>query len=233
MLGESLTLKSLRKSPNTYCENPSNVSDHSMTTRQNETTALEMKTETKYLAITLIASCIFLTDCNNPNPPAHQNENQTMTKQHKDSIILFLHSYIEDIWNKRDFSKAEKYWSDDFKNVFAPQFDHGPEGMKRQVSYFLNAFQPFKFEIMDIMIDGDKISMWIEISGTHTGELFGIKPTNKQVKFRESVWYKMKGGKLDEVYPFVDWNSLFEQLGEYPKLKQSDDKLENPGSTNR
>jgi len=90
--------------------------------------------------------------------------------------------------------------------------------MKNQVAYFLSAFQPFHFEIKDIMIDNDRVSMWIEITGTHTGELFGIKPTYKQVKFREAVWYKMKGNKLDEVYPFVDWNALFEQLGQYPKI---------------
>lgn len=116
--------------------------------------------------------------------------------------------------------KADEYWGADFKNVFAPQFEHGPEGMRKQVDYFLSAFQPFHFEIMDLMIDRDKVSMWIEITGTHTGALFGIKTTNKPVRFREAVWHKLKNGKLDEVYPFVDWNSLFEQIGTYPELKQ-------------
>lgn len=106
----------------------------------------------------------------------------------------------------------------DFKNVFAPQFEHGPEGMKNQVEYFLNAFDSFHFEIKDMMIEEDKISIWAEITGKHTGELFGIKSTGKEVKFREAAWNKMKDDKLDEVYPFVDWNTLFEQLGQYPPL---------------
>lgn len=142
----------------------------------------------------------------------NDKNNQAITSQ-------FIHEYIEEIWNKGDFSKAEKYWGSDFKNVFAPQFAHGPEGMKKQVAYFLNAFDSIHFKIMDLMIEDDKVSMWIEISATHTGDIFGIKPTNKSVKFREAVWYKLKDGKLDEVYPFVDWNSLFEQLGQYPELK--------------
>jgi len=140
-------------------------------------------------------------------------------EQHADRVKQFIKDYIQEIWNKRDFTKADKYWGADFRNVFAPQFEHGPEAMKSQVAYFLSAFDPFHFEIKDIMLDGNKISMWVEISGTHTGELFGIQPTNKQVLFREAVWYTMKDGKLDEVYPFVDWNSFFEQLGEYPKLE--------------
>jgi len=53
--------------------------------------------------------------------------NQTTTmRQQQDSIKQFLHDYIDEIWNRRDFSKADKYWSADFKNVFAPQFEAGP-----------------------------------------------------------------------------------------------------------
>lgn len=179
-----------------------------------------MKQQLSLLATTLIVSCMILMACNNSDRSNLSEETHAISSQHEDSIKQFLHDYVEDIWNKRDFTKAEKFWGADFKNVFAPQFEHGPEAMKKQVDYFLRAFQPFHFEIMDMMIEGDKVSLWIEITGVHTGDLWGIKPTNKQVKFREAVWYKLKDGKLDEVYPFVDWNSLFEQLGEYPELKQ-------------
>jgi predicted ester cyclase len=41
------------------------------------------------------------------------------------------------------------------------------------------------FEVKNIMVQNDKVAMWVDISGTHTGELFGIKPTHKKVKFRE------------------------------------------------
>lgn len=165
------------------------------------------------LALMLITGLSLITACNNS-----QTKNQTITMtDHQDSIKQWFHQYIDDVWNKGDFSHADKYWGKDFRNAFAPQFAPGPESMKKQVAYFLNAFSSFHFEIKDIMIDGDKISVWAEITGRHTGELFGIKPTNKSVKFRESAWYSMKNGKLDEVYPFVDWNSLFEQLGAYPK----------------
>jgi predicted ester cyclase len=143
------------------------------------------------------------------NPAAAQN----------DSTKMLVRRYIDEVWNKRDFSKADKYWGADFKNVFALQYPHGPEGMKTQVAYFLAAFDTFHFNVQDIIVEGDKVAAWVEITGRHTGELFGIKPTNKQVKFREAFIYKVVDGKLDEVYPFVDWNSLFMQLGQYPDMK--------------
>ncbi len=138
----------------------------------------------------------------------------------EDSIRQFIYAYTEEIWNRRDFSKAEKYWGPDFKNMFAPEAPHGVEGMKAQVTYFLQAFDSFHIDIQDLIVQGDKIAMWVSISGRHTGPLFGIPPTNREVKFREAVWYKMKDGKLDEVCPFVDFNALFEQLGAYPPQRQ-------------
>ncbi len=156
--------------------------------------------------------------CDNQISQDKKINSKIMTQQNQeDRIRKFIHEYTEEIWNKRDFSNAHKYRGSDFKNIFAPEAAHGVEA---QVTYFLTAFNPFHIEIKDMMVDGDKISMWVEITGTHTGELFGIKPTQKMVKFREAVWYTMKDGKLNEVYPFVDWNHLFEQLGQYPPMSK-------------
>lgn len=166
----------------------------------------------KYVLLALAVAPLLFCSCENTLTQHTANSN-LMTK---DSIKQWYLSYIEEVWNNRDFSNADKYWGTDFKNVFAPQFAHGPEGMKEQVAYFLSAFDSFHFEVKDLLIEGDKIAIWAEITGRHTGELFGIKPTGKSVRFREAAWYKLKDGKLDEVYPFVDWNALFEQLGQYP-----------------
>jgi hypothetical protein len=72
----------------------------------------------KYMATAFCASCLILTACNNSNSPHNKNENLTMTKQHQDSIKQFIHDYVEEIWNKRDFSKADKYWGADLKKMF-------------------------------------------------------------------------------------------------------------------
>lgn len=168
----------------------------------------------KYLILTLCPLLFSFYGCQN----AEKLTPKKNSIMNNDQIRQWYLSYIDEIWNKRDFTNAEKYWGADFKNVFAPQFEHGPAGMKKQVEYFLDAFDSFHFEIKDMMVDGDKISIWAEITGKHTGELFGIKATGREVMFREAAWYKLKDGKLDEVYPFVDWNTLFEQLGQYPTL---------------
>lgn len=182
--------------------------------------SLRINRKNKGADIVLAVALTILVLCSCQNIQQHNAiDNDKMTE---DSIKQWYLAYIDEVWNNGNFANADKYWGADFKNVFAPQLAHGPESMKNQVQYFINAFDSFHFEIKDMIIQGDKISVWAEITGRHTGELFGIKPTGKEVKFREAAWYKLKDGKLDEVYPFVDWNTLFEQLGQYPPL--GDDK---------
>lgn len=153
--------------------------------------------------------------CTNQNPGQSYKEAE---KLHQDSVKQFIADYVDEIWNKGDFSKAEKYWGPDFRNGFAPELKIGPDGMMEQVKPLLAALDSIHFEIKDIMVDGNKVSLWIEITAKHTGELFGIPPTNKQVKFREAAWYEMKDGKLDVVYGFVDWMMFFEQVGQFPEM---------------
>ena len=173
-----------------------------------------MKTTTALFLAVILA----FASCDNAIEKPIEPDKPMETNAHRDSIVQFIRAYIGEIWNQSDFTNADKYWGPEFRNVFAPGLPHGPEAMKQQVAYFLDAFDDIHFELKDIMVDGEKVSMWIEISGVHTGEFFGIPPTGKEVKFREAVWYTLKDGKLDEVYPFVDWNMLFEQLGRYPAL---------------
>lgn len=151
--------------------------------------------------------------------PKTNNLTAIETGAHEDSIKQWIQQYLDEIWNKGEFSHSEKYWGPEFVNVFSPESGKGPEAMQKQVAYFLEAFDSIRFELKDILVKDNKIAAWVEITGKHTGELFGILPTFKEVKFREAVWYTLKDNKLNEVYPFVDWNSLFIQLGSYPELK--------------
>ncbi len=162
------------------------------------------------IAIALLFSC-----SNNPKT----DDGALSPVSSEESIKQFVYEYVEEIWNSKDFSHADKYWGADFRNGFAPELEHGPEGMKKQIESFLQAFNPFHFEVKDIIVDGNKVAMWFEITATHSGDFLGIKATQKEVTFREAAWYEMKDGKFDVVYAFIDWTMLFEQLGQYPDIR--------------
>lgn len=166
--------------------------------------------------VNLFFLIISLVSCMQPQKPQSPEPLSMLSRE--DSIKKWIHQYIDEVWNKRDFSRADQYWGPEFVNVFNPEAGKGPVAMRNQVDYFIQAFESFRFELKDILVEGDKVAIWFEISGKHTGELFGIPATNREVRFREAAWYTIKDGKLHEVFPFVDWNQLFSQLGTYPKI---------------
>ena len=163
-----------------------------------------------YFLILQFCSCMPAQDHKGPGNPGSLSR--------EDSLKQWIQQYIDEIWNNRDFSNADQYWGPEFMNVFNPEAGKGPGAMRQQVDYFMKAFESFRFDLKDILVEGDKVAIWFEISGRHTGELFGIPATNREGRFREAAWYTIKDGKLHEVYPFVDWNQVFTQLGAYPKI---------------
>jgi len=170
----------------------------------------------KHYYVFILLTGILFAGCNNQTA----EKSVSYPTSYEDSVKQFVYDYVDEIWNKKDFTNAEKYWGPDFRNGFAPQLEHGPEGMKKQIESFLQAFNPFDFEVKEIIIDGDKVAMWFIITATHSGDFMGIKATNKEITFREAAWYEMKDGKFDVVYGFVDWDMVYQQLGQYPGLNE-------------
>jgi predicted ester cyclase len=131
-----------------------------------------------------------------------------------EEIKQWISTYINEIWNNGDFSNIDSYWSPQVRNAFATKSTPGHVAMKSQIEGFRGAFSSFRFEIEDMIVEGEKIVIWGVLSGKHTGNLLNIEPTGKNVRFQETVWFKLKNGKIDEICPFVDWNSLLQQLSE-------------------
>jgi predicted ester cyclase len=58
-------------------------------------------------------------------------------------------------------------------------------------------------------------------SGTHRGEMAGIAPTGKRVEVGGIEIYRIKGGKVTDVWRIEETLSLMQQLGMVPELGES------------
>jgi len=60
----------------------------------------------KQLPIIVILSGMMLSSCKDFSQNASDPKSRT---QHQESIKLFLHNYIDEIWNQRDFSDGPSF----------------------------------------------------------------------------------------------------------------------------
>lgn len=82
-----------------------------------------------------------------------------------------------------------------------------------QLNYH-RAFPNMKVKIDDIFAEGDKVIVRWTATGTHSGELQGIAPTNQAVKITGISINNFKNGKIVEIYQTWDRLGLLEQIRE-------------------
>ncbi len=78
------------------------------------------------------------------------------------------------------------------------------------------SFPDLRHEIVDIVAEGDKIAVRLNVTGTHKGELQGIPPTGKKVSFSAMDFITLQDGKVSEEWLNADTMGLMQQLGAIP-----------------
>ena len=98
----------------------------------------------------------------------------------------------------------------------APGQGSGPAGIKPIIRNLGKALPDARITIHDMVQEPGKIGVRAEISGTHQGEIFGIAPTGKKVRFRLHEFHTLDGKRITTTWHMEDWFGLFLQLGSFP-----------------
>jgi predicted ester cyclase len=92
----------------------------------------------------------------------------------------------------------------------------GMEALSKNFAKVKSAFPDIKTEFVQQLTEGDQVaSHWI-LHGTHTGELFGIAPTGKTVKFQNLSIARIENGKIVQYNSEIGWLSILMQIGVLP-----------------
>jgi steroid delta-isomerase-like uncharacterized protein len=89
-------------------------------------------------------------------------------------------------------------------------------GTKQFSAAFYSAFPDLRHNIVDMVAEGDKVAIRLNVSGTHKGELQGIPPTGKKVSFGAMDFITLIDGKIAEDWLNADIMGLMQQIGAIP-----------------
>ena len=70
-----------------------------------------------------------------------------------------------------------------------------------------------RFDIQEVIAEGDRVVVVENYSGTMTGEFKGLEPNGRRMSVTAVDIYKIRDGKLTEVLSVMDTASVLEQLG--------------------
>lgn len=118
--------------------------------------------------------------------------------------------------NDRDFAFVQSCFTSDFKrHDLTGAFPAASSGSGEPINFLqelIKAFPDLKMSVEDIFSNGPRATAHFKFTGTHTGELFGFKPTGKNVSFSGINLYRFENGKIAEVWNLWDWLGVMQQI---------------------
>ena len=132
-----------------------------------------------------------------------------MAEENK-ALILGLY---EEVWNQHNPEAADEFVAPDvFTRDMVSEHQHGIDGYKHLVRWMHTAFPDLHIDIEDIITEGDKVATFVTLSGTHTGPLRDLEPTDRQVSVKHAHWYRLGNGKVVEAWSVRDDLGMMNQM---------------------
>jgi steroid delta-isomerase-like uncharacterized protein len=118
--------------------------------------------------------------------------------------------------SKGDLAAADALLAADFSlHVPLPISGPGIEAINNVITSCRAAFGGLHVTIDDIMADGDNVTCRFTAHGTHTGEFMGIPPTGRDITMTGIEIFRIRNGKIAELWGEANLMGLVKQLGAY------------------
>ena len=120
---------------------------------------------------------------------------------------------VEEIFGKGQYDLIEQYFAEDYLGSDPLGGKTDRDGMRQEVRGYMAGFPDKKETVDEVFAAGDAVCVRWSVTGTNTGPLFGIPPTNKTFALSGIRIFHFKNGKITEDFTSWDRLALFEQLG--------------------
>ena len=80
---------------------------------------------------------------------------------------------------------------------------------------FIGALPDLNAQEQDIVADGDAVAVRFVVEATHEGELLGIAPTGRRLRWDAVDVYRLRDGKIREEWAADDLTAILNAVGAY------------------
>ena len=98
----------------------------------------------------------------------------------------------------------------------APDQEPTLAGFKQKIAGYCALFPDLEEDLQDIVASGDTVcTRWV-VSGSLQQEFIGIPPTDQTIKVEGMNFYRLKDGRVTDVWAQSDALGMMQQLGAIP-----------------
>jgi steroid delta-isomerase-like uncharacterized protein len=126
--------------------------------------------------------------------------------------------FFDEIWNQRRLERFDAYVSEDFVTSGPTgALSRGRDALRSFTEGFLDAVPDYRIQLDDLVEEGDRVAVRWVCRGTHRGTLMGVAPTGRSFSLSGISIYRVRDGRLAEVWRERDlpgmWRQLLPELG--------------------
>lgn len=128
----------------------------------------------------------------------------TMEQQNTDAVADF----IEVFWNQGDWDSTDRFLSSDYQELAY----QSKEGLKQFAGKISEAFPDKRYTVENIIAQGEKVLVRMNVKGTHKGTFFGNSPTGNSIDVTLYRQYRVVDGKIAEHRGWIDMVTMWRQI---------------------
>jgi steroid delta-isomerase-like uncharacterized protein len=147
-------------------------------------------------------------------PSSSPSSNIPLQEQNKQLVRQFFEALDRQDTERMDQLVSSANYSLHFCGM--PPLDWNAN-KKEFLAPFNKAFPDLTHDIVDLVAEGDKVAVSVNVTGTYKGEFQGIPATGKQVSFTAMDILTIVDGKITEEWATADIMGLMQQIGAIPQ----------------
>jgi predicted ester cyclase len=125
-----------------------------------------------------------------------------------------LRRFYKDVYVEWNMALVDEVVSPQFTSHDWPDGATGPLAFRKYYAAIRSAVPDARYEVDDLIAEGDRVVVRWRLLGTHSGDFRGIAPTGRAITLRGIAIYRLDAGKLMERWVVSDLHGLLEELRE-------------------
>jgi hypothetical protein len=149
------------------------------------------------------------------NEPCKEEGMIELTEQQARAVIAPWYSLFNIATRGDVRAVQEAMLTEDYESCagYLPGECWGRETSIKVVSNFKSTIPDMKFEIREVLVAGDRVIVRGEVTGTPSGELFGVPHGGKSFRIMAVDIQTIRDGRIAKTYHMENWLSAIGQLG--------------------
>jgi predicted ester cyclase len=136
----------------------------------------------------------------------------TRTPEQQSNVEVFRQA-IEDGFNRGDLGALDPLFTDDFQEHQRGFPTADLEGLKRGIAGVRRALPDLRLQIVDTIVEDDKVTFLLSGEGTHLGQLGPLPGSGKKVAWDVIDVCRFRDGRIAEHWGVPDRMGILEQVG--------------------